>query len=295
MTRVRAFYSDAYAAADVPNFARLRATAQVLCRADVVDIHAPPPFDPGVLSGLHAPAYLRAFHDGVEPLASSQGLRWSVDVREAVYAMLAGQLAAVRHAWAHGVAMNVACGFHHAVFERGSGFCAINGLALVAHAWPSMKVFVIDCDEHGGNGTEEFAARLPNLFNASMFGTRFGCNGHARSWPFEVRLPRDGRRAHLHALAQVERLLVRVGPDLVIYQAGADSHENDPKSRSGFSARALAERDLVVFDMVRRLAIPTVFVVAGGYQDPAAVALLNLATVRCAARALDRRAAALVA
>lgn len=284
MRRLHTFYSPSYAPRGEPLFERLAVAATELCAAGLVDLHEPPALDREWLRGLHADVYLDAFHRGIQPLASSQGIRWSEPVRDAAYAMLAGQLAAVRHALENGIAMNLARGFHHAVFERGSGFCALNGLAFVAHVWSSMKVFVIDCDEHGGNGTEEYAARLPNLCNASMFGTRFGCNGHERSWPFEVRLPRDGRRAHLRALEAIGQLLVRHAPDLVIYQAGADSHERDPKSLSGFSSRALAERDLAVFGMLRRLRIPTVFVVAGGYQSAAAIARVNLATARCALR-----------
>ena len=222
------FYDDAYAPSDVPSLARLGVAARALQDAGIADLHRPPPFDPRLLRGLHTDAYLDAFEAGLEPLASSQGIRWNARLRDATYAMLAGQLAAARHAWSHGLAMNLARGFHHAVPERGSGFCALNGLALLAHVWPTMKVFVIDCDEHGGNGTEEFAARLPNLYNASMFGTRFGCLGHERSWPYEVRLARDGRRAHLRALAAIEQRLARVAPDLVVYQRG----RRQPRKRS---------------------------------------------------------------
>jgi acetoin utilization deacetylase AcuC-like enzyme len=280
--RVPTYYSPAYAPASVPLLHRLAVSAQALRAADLVEMREPPPLDRAQLRGLHAEAYLEAFDGGLEPLASSQGIRWAPWVRDAAYAMLAGQLAAVEAAERTGLAMNLARGFHHAVFERGSGYCALNGLAFVALRFPRKKVFVIDCDEHGGNGTEEYALRLPNLFNASMFGTRFGCLGHERSWPFEVRLSRDGPTAHLRALAQIEALLDACAPDLILYQAGADSHEADPKSLSGFSAEALAERDRQVFRMARRRGIPLVFVVAGGYQAAEAIARINASTVRAA-------------
>ena len=69
----------------------------------------------------------------------------------------------------------------------------------------------------------------------------------------EVRLARDGADAHLRALARIEALVEQHAPDLILYQAGADSHEADPKNLSGFSSAALAERDLVVFRLARRL------------------------------------------
>ncbi|HSX59802.1 MAG TPA: hypothetical protein VLF18_06355 [Tahibacter sp.] len=285
MTRLPMYFSPAYAPETEPRLARLAVAAEALQAGNLVDVREPAPLDRSLLQGLHADGYLEAFHEGIEPLASSQGSRWSPAVRDAVYAMLSGQLAAVREAEESGIALNLARGFHHAVYERGSGFCALNGLAFVAHVWPGKKVFVIDCDEHGGNGTEEYAARMPNLFNASMFGTRFGCMGNVRSWPFEVRLQRDGPDAHERALRDIERLLDQCRPDLVLYQAGADSHEADPKSRSGFSAKDLETRDRIVFRMLRQRRIPTVFVVAGGYQRASDIARLNEATARCALQA----------
>lgn len=285
MTRIPMYFAPSYAPASEPMLARLDVAAQALVAQDLVEVRAPAPLDRALLRGLHADAYLDAFHAGIEPLASSQGVAWKPALRDAAYAMLSGQLAAVREAQERGIALNLARGFHHAVYERGSGFCALNGLAFVAHVWPDKKVFVIDCDEHGGNGTEEFAGRLPNLFNASMFGTRFGCIGNERSWPFEVRLSRDGPQAYVPALEQIERLIDRCAPDVVLYQAGADSHEADPKNLSGFSADDLIARDRLVFRMVRQRRIPLVFVVAGGYQRAEAIARINEATVRCALEA----------
>ncbi len=286
--RVRVFFSADYAPAGIPSLARLGVAAAEFERQGLADIRAPAPLDVDVLRGLHDEAYLQAFLRGREPLASSQGIAWSPAMRDATLAMLAGQIEAARHALAHGMAMNLARGFHHAVYERGSGFCPINGLALVAHAMPDQRVFVVDCDEHGGNGTEEYAARLPNLFNASIFGTRFGCVGHARSWAFEVRVPRDGFAAYAAALKRIEQRLERERPDLVLYQAGADCHVGDPKSRACLSTRRMLERDLRVFRMVRRLGLPIVVVVAGGYQRASAVARLNAQTLRAARHVLLR-------
>lgn len=280
--RLRTYFSSVYAPASVPSLARLAVAASELQQLGLVELREPQAVDAAALAGLHDDAYLSAFLDGREPLASSQGIAWSPSLRDATLAMLGGQLEAARHALRHGVAMNLARGFHHAVPARGSGFCPINGLALVALRMPHLRVFVVDCDEHGGNGTEEFAARLPNLYTASIFGTRFGCLGGERSWAFEVRVPRDGIGAYKAALRHVQDLLREHRPDLVLYQAGADCHVGDPKSRVGLTTRRFVERDLFVLRAARRLDIPVVIVAAGGYQKAAAIATLNAATVRCA-------------
>lgn len=280
--RIPAFFRPEYAPVDEPSLARLGTAASKLARLGLVELIAPEPIAPERLAGLHDEEYSRAFLSGEEPMASRHGIRWSPRVRDATLAMLGGQLAAADTALREGIAMNIARGFHHATPEAGSGFCPLNGLALVAHAHPELRVMVIDCDEHGGNGTEEFAARMSNLYNVSIFGTRFGCRGGLRSWAFQVRVREDGFDRYLDALRRAEALVDAHRPDLLLYQAGADCHENDPKSLARLSAQQLFERDLAVFRIARTRRIPILFVVAGGYQHAERVARLNANTVRAA-------------
>lgn len=282
MTNLRVYYTADYAQPSSPLFSRLAVLADLLRSGDGIEFCAPARIDPRLLQGLHDATYLDHFLCGEEPLASSSYVPWSPLVRDAVLAMLGGQLEAAQHALAHGVAMNLARGFHHALWARGSGYCAINGLALVAHRMPDRRIFVIDCDEHGGNGTEEFTQRLPNLYNASIFGTRFGCVGAERSWIYPVNVSRDGFAPYALALEDVAVHVARCAPDLILYQAGVDCHQNDPKGRAGLSTEHLLERDRYVFRMARRLGIPILFIVAGGYQEASALARLNGNTVRAA-------------
>lgn len=280
--KVPAYFRDTYAPAEVPLLSRLRNTADKLRRLGLVELREASPLPTESLAGLHDADYLQAFLEGDEPLASRQGIRWSPAVRDATLAMLGGQLAAAETALREGIAMNVARGFHHAVHATGSGFCPINGLAMLAHAMPERRIFVIDCDEHGGNGTEDFAARLDNLYNVSIFGTRFGCRGGVRSWAYQVRVQEEGFGQYLQALAAAESLLDLHRPDLLVYQAGADCHEHDPKSLSRMTSHQLFLRDLNVFRMARERQLPVLFLVAGGYQDADRVARLNANTVRAA-------------
>jgi acetoin utilization deacetylase AcuC-like enzyme len=280
--RIPACFHPDYAPADEPLFARLGTTASKLERLGLVALVRPQPIDAEQLSGLHDGRYLHAFLSGEEPMASRHGIRWSPSVRDATLAMLGGQLTAAQTAQRTGIAMNIARGFHHAVPATGSGFCPLNGLALLAHVDDARRVMVIDCDEHGGNGTEEFAARMPNLYNVSIFGTRFGCRGGTRSWAMQVRTREHGFERYLAALREAEALVDLHRPDLLVYQAGADCHENDPKSLVGLSTSQLFARDLEVFRIARVRSIPILFVVAGGYQDAERVARLNANTVRAA-------------
>ena len=279
---LRVYYSSTYAVASVPILARLGNSAAAIAKLPGVELVAPPPFKPNLLQDLHSPAYVNDFLSGTEPLASSQGIPWSVSVRDASLAMLSGQVEGAKHALQQGIAMNLARGFHHAVRDRGSGYCALNGLALVALLHADKRILVIDCDEHGGNGTEEFTTRLPNLFNISIFGTRFGCRGGERSWAFKVNVPQQGFDVFREVLDETESLLKAIQPHLVLYQAGADSHEDDPKGQTGLSSEQMLLRDDRVFRMARTHNVPILFNVAGGYQTADIVAQLNVNTVRAA-------------
>lgn len=283
MLRIPAWFHPDYAYAQVPLLARLDVSRARMQRLGLIELHAATPIAPDLLQGLHEPHYLHAFLQGVEPLASSQGIAWTPAVRDSALAMLGGQIQAARHALEgpDGIAMNIARGFHHAHPAGGSGFCALNGLALVAHIFPKLRIMVIDCDEHGGNGTEEFAARMPNLYAASVFGTRFGCMGGRRSWAWQVKQD-EGFIRYQAVLDEIGQLAGSIAPDLILYQAGADCHRADPKSRLRLSTREMFRRDLAVFAIARRLRVPILFVLAGGYQSAERVAYLNANTVRAA-------------
>lgn len=55
--------------------------------------------------------------------------------------------------------------------------------------------------------------------------------------------------------------------DLLMYQAGADPHVDDPLG--GFlTTEQLARRDQIVFSEAKAMQIPVVWNLAGGYQEP---------------------------
>ncbi len=64
--------------------------------------------------------------------------------------------------------------------------------------------------------------------------------------------------------SSVEKLVER-DVDLVLYQAGADAHRNDPLGGL-LSNRELLERDQFVFSQLRKAEIPVAWNLAGGYQ-----------------------------
>lgn len=112
-----------------------------------------------------------------------------------------------------------------------------------------QRVAILDSDYHYGNGTEDIIGAL-----------KIDWIRHVTGYSNEANVPR-----YLANLADVVRRFADC--DLLLYQAGADPHEDDPLG--GFlTTSQLAERDRIVFSMARRIGLPVVWNLAGGYQDP---------------------------
>ncbi|MEZ5439915.1 MAG: hypothetical protein R3F15_00345 [Lysobacterales bacterium] len=284
-------YSPRYQRSGLVHFERFEWLHRQALAEGLVQVNEPQPLDLEDLRGFHADDYLDAMRTGARPLAQSSYLPWSEGLLDTCLAMLGGQLHAADLALGNGMAFNLACGFHHAFPERGGGFCVFNGLALVAAKRPELQVTVLDCDEHGGDGTEAFCARLDNLSAISIFGTRFGIRGGINSLAFNV--PNEEGEARdpgfLDSLDQALDLILQQKPDLVLYQASADSHIEDPRATLKLSTATLRLRDQRVLSALRWARIPVLVTLAGGYQQPERTGALYLQTLRVANEVLSCR------
>lgn len=201
-------------------------------------------------------AHAREYVDGVLSCRKENGFgNTSSEVARSLPHTSGAMLSAARHALSHGVAFAPCSGFHHAGSRRGAGFCTFNGLAVTALALLASglvkRVGILDCDMHYGDGTDDI---------------------------IETTTSRDRIRhatagAHFHQPSQVpaffrwldESIASMHDCDLVLYQAGADPHVDDPLG--GFLDDAeLRERDARVFDGLMRRGLPVAWNLAGGYQ-----------------------------
>ena len=167
-------------------------------------------------------------------------------------------LSASREALANGqVAVSPTSGFHHASYDHCHGFCTFNGLmvATVVLLGEGLvkKVGILDCDEHYGDGTVDIIKRLG--LQSSVRHVTAGSGYVSEAHAFLSALP-----GLVEAFADC---------DLLMYQAGADPHVNDPYG-GYLTDLQLLERDRIVFRTTARLGIPLVWNLAGGYQDPLA-------------------------
>lgn len=194
-------------------------------------------------------------------------------------------LAAAREAIRNGRVAAAPCsGFHHARFSSGFGFCTFNGLMVTAMALKEEglveQVGILDFDMHHGDGTEE----LISLHHAESW-----IEHYTAGWEYESAHQADDFLARIR-----ERVEEMRDCDVILYQAGADPHVNDPLG--GFlTTEQLRERDRLVFEAAHSLGIPIAWNLAGGYQEDkgggiqAVLDIHNNTMIECVAVYQDQR------
>lgn len=265
--------------------------------ADVEGAAPPaPPVDLESLRAVHTDAYLLALLTGQpRALALSQKLpTWTPNVARGWLLNVGGLAAAARQALAGTpITANLGHGYHHAVPERGMGFCTLQGLAVVSRQLlregRASRILIVDLDQHEGNGTGATLIGVPGVWNLTLYGHRHtGPPATANHRAIQIHheaFPKGPQRdAHYLAAiaALVPPLLDELKPNLVLYQAGVDPHD-----AAGISGAALAQRDALVFAAARSRGIPVTWVLAGGYAPMPTLVSLHTATVEAANAVLE--------
>ena len=238
--------------------------------------HRPAPATREQLERVHTPAYVEAFiagtldHDAIRRI----GLPWSEGLVTRTVTAAGGALRTAELALDSpgGIACNCAGGTHHAHADFGSGFCIFNDLAVAAADLLArgrvQQVLIVDLDVHQGDGTAAIFADDPRVFTFSM---HCGKNFPARkvNGDRDVALPEGMQDAAYLAVLRKElpRLLDRVEPDLVLYDAGVDPHVDDKLGRLALTDAGLAARDRYVLETCRADGVPVACVIGGGYHD----------------------------
>lgn len=285
---MRAFYSGQFVLPlpqghrfPMAKYAMLR--DRLLAELSHIDLQEAPRASDGELALAHTPAYIDAIATGTINASAMReiGFPWSEAMVERSRRSVGASIAAMRSAFEQGVAANMAGGTHHALADKGGGFCVFNDVAVAARLaqaeWsrvllpnglprPPLHVAVIDLDVHQGNGTARIFQDDSSVFTLSVHGEK--------NFPFrkeasdlDVNLPDGcGDADYLHALdLALDELARRFSPGLVIYLAGADPFEGDRLGRLKLSFDGLEARDRRVFDWCCQRQTPVAFAMAGGY------------------------------
>jgi acetoin utilization deacetylase AcuC-like enzyme len=165
-------------------------------------------------------------------------------------------------------------GFHHAGHSSAAGFCTFNGLMVTALKLVREKkvkrVLVLDLDQHYGNGTDEIkrGVGLGQAVINCTFGRWYDRPEHAERY-----------LSRLHQVVEQFRKF-----DLILFQAGADVHVDDPLGGELDSGQ-IRERDRIVFEAAKAARVPLAWDLAGGYQEPiSSVVRIHRATMEECAR-----------
>jgi acetoin utilization deacetylase AcuC-like enzyme len=237
---------------------------------------------------VHDPGYLARWRSGEVTRADERamGFAWDASIAHRGLLSCGATLAATQDALQHGTGLNLGGGTHHAYAGHAEGFSFLNDVVIAAY-WAHTqaglgRIAVLDLDVHQGNGTASMLADQPWALPISLHA--------AGNYPFvkevaglNISLPDGtGDDAYLEALETLAfPALKGFAPDLLYILAGADVLAGDQLGRLALSLDGVQERDRRVYALARELGVPTVTVMAGGYNtDPLQTVQARLNTVR---------------
>ncbi|WP_100754077.1 histone deacetylase [Vibrio salilacus] len=233
----------------------------------------PYPLTATEVAQTHSPYYVQALISGELPAAKMRriGFPWSEALIERTLTSAGGTCETVLQALEHGAAIHLSGGYHHAHYDFGSGFCLFNDLVLAAkHALdqPGVdKVLIIDSDVHHGDGTATLCSEAADIVTLS-----FHCD---KNFParkpdsdLDVALSRETQDDEfLSAFTSVVTMAMNLHqPDVVIYDAGVDIHQDDELGYLDISTAAIYQRDHFMLALAKEMQIPIACVVGGGYR-----------------------------
>lgn len=212
------------------------------------------PLTRGEIALAHSVEYVH----GVLSLKQSNGFgNHSAEVAKSLRYTTGSFAAAALHAFKKKeTAVSLTSGFHHACYDNGGGFCTFNGLVVAAQILRlngAKRVGIIDCDAHYGNGTQQIMDQLnlEYIRHYTFGGDTLGAAPTSDQWLEEFK----------------KELCNFRDCDVILYQAGADPHINDPLG-GALTTEQMKERDSSVFKFCNESNIPIAWNLAGGYQNP---------------------------
>jgi acetoin utilization deacetylase AcuC-like enzyme len=228
---------------------------------------------PAELALMHHPAYVEVVRE-----TSARGGGWfdaDTYLNKHSYAAAvraAGGVLAACEALSDGKDRTAFCAVrppgHHALAERGMGFCLFNSVAIAAR-FLKRRVLIVDWDVHHGNGTQDLVEDDPSIWYLSTHRFPFypGTGGEGEKGVGNIiNLPMDGRTPPDEFLRRftsaVQGAARDFRPEFLLVSCGFDAYEGDPIG--GLNLRPQDYRTMT--DVVCGLGVPVVSALEGGYS-----------------------------
>jgi acetoin utilization deacetylase AcuC-like enzyme len=173
---------------------------------------------------------------------------------------------------------------HHAMRDRGMGFCVFNNVVIAArHAQQThglRRILILDWDVHSGNGTQDAFYSDPDVLFFSihqdgLYPPEFGWieqsgNLAGAGRTVNVPLPAGSGDATYMAVidAIVEPIARQFSPELILISAGQDASSADPLGRMSVTAEGYRRMTTRMVELATDLcAGRLVCVQEGGYSE----------------------------
>ncbi|MEO1348603.1 MAG: histone deacetylase [Cyanobacteria bacterium J06635_15] len=223
---------------------------------------------------VHQADYVAAYCNGSLAAKAQRriGLPWSPNLVKRTWTAVGGTILTAKLALQRGIACNTAGGTHHAFPDYGAGFCIFNDLAIAARVLQTQqlvrKILIVDLDVHQGDGTAWIFRDDPSVFTFSM---HCGVNFPLRKQQSDLDVPLaegTGDEIYLKKLRDhLPDLLTHIKPDLVLYDAGVDTHYGDRLGKLALTDTGLYARETYVLETCVAAGYPVACVIGGGYAE----------------------------
>jgi len=173
---------------------------------------------------------------------------------------------------------------HHAMSDKGMGFCIFNNVVIAAHharnTYGIERVMIFDWDVHHGNGTQDAFYDNPNVLFISthqdrLYPEEFGHldqNGSGDGIGKTVNIPLPPGSGDATYLAAVEEIIDPIArqfqPELILISAGQDASSADPLGRMSVTAEGYRRMTNAMMTLAADVADGRLVVVQeGGYSE----------------------------
>lgn len=229
---------------------------------------------PDLIELVHTPNYVQAYCQGTLEFQAQRriGLPWSPALVRRTCVAVGGTILTAKLALTQGLACNTAGGTHHAFPNYGSGFCIFNDLAVASRVLQKLglvhKILIVDLDVHQGDGTAVIFQGDESVFTFSMH-CQANFPSAKQNSDLDVPLPIGMEdKAYLQTLGSyLPDLLSEIQPDLVLYDAGVDTHIDDKLGKLALTDTGIFLRDMQVLSTCVNAGYPVACVIGGGYAD----------------------------
>jgi acetoin utilization protein AcuC len=179
-------------------------------------------------------------------------------------------------------------GLHHAFPAKASGFCYLNDTAILIKNLQKedLRVAYVDTDLHHGDGTQKIFYSDPNVLTLSFHESgQFMFPG--TGYPDELGEPGKAEGSsinfplykytyddiYLHLFKKyVPPIIQQFKPDIIVWQAGVDSHFHDQMGHLLLSSSTYQELARVMKNLAKNTSTSKMIITGGGGYNPSSTA-----------------------